>query len=48
MKHVDDMIHEDIGWGIADHWMQMQARYELARARRERIAAVRRAGALDA
>ncbi len=30
---------EDIGWGTADHWMQMQASYELAQARRERGAA---------
>ena len=29
---------EDIGWGTADHWMRMQASYELARARRERVA----------
>lgn len=27
---------EDIGWGAADHWMRMQASYELAQARRER------------
>ena len=27
---------EDIGWGTADHWMRMQASYELAQARRER------------
>ena len=26
---------EDIGWGTADHWMRMQASYELAQARRE-------------
>ncbi len=39
---------EDIGWGTADHWMRMQASYELAQARRERIAAERRAGALHA
>ena len=39
---------EDIGWGTADHWMRMQASYELARARRDRAAAVRRAGALHA
>ena len=25
---------EDIGWGAADHWMRMQASYELAQARR--------------
>ena len=29
---------EDIGWGIADHWMRMQAGYELAQARRDRAA----------
>ena len=39
---------EDIGWGTADHWMRMQASYELAQARRERVAAERRAGALHA
>ncbi len=39
---------EDLGWGTADHWMRMQASYELAYARRERIAAERRAGALHA
>ena len=27
---------EGIGWGTADHWMRMQASYELAQARRER------------
>ena len=37
---------EDIGWGTAEHWMRMQASYELAQARREKIAAKRRAGAL--
>ena len=30
---------EDIGWGTAEHWMRMQASYELAQARRERGAA---------
>jgi len=30
---------EDIGWGTAEHWMRMQASYELAQARRERAAA---------
>ena len=25
---------EDIGWGTADHWMRMQASYDLAHARR--------------
>ena len=37
---------EDIGWGTADHWMRMQASYELAQARRDRTAAKRRAGAM--
>ena len=32
---------EDIGWGTADPWMRMQASYELAQARRERVAAER-------
>ena len=27
---------EDIGWGTADHWIRMQASYELAQARRDR------------
>ena len=36
---------EDIGWGTANHWMRMQASYELAQARRSRFAAERRAGA---
>lgn len=39
---------EDIGWGAAEHWMRIQASYELARARRDRAAAERRAGALRA
>jgi len=30
---------EDIGWGTADHWMRMQASYDLAQARRGRMAA---------
>ena len=30
---------EAVGWGTADHWMRMQASYELAQARRERSAA---------
>ena len=29
---------EDIGWGAAEHWMRMQGSYELAQARRERVA----------
>ena len=32
---------EGIGWGTADHWMRMQASYELAHARRERATAER-------
>ena len=39
---------EDIGWGTAEHWMRMQASYELAQARRDRTAAERRPGALHA
>ncbi len=35
---------ENIGWGTADHWMRMQASYELAQVRRDRAAADRRAG----
>ena len=27
---------EDIGWGTAEHWMRMQASFELAQARRQR------------
>ena len=34
---------EDIGWGTAEHWMRMQASYELAQARRDRAPARRRA-----
>ena len=30
---------EDIGRGTADRWMRMQASYELAQARRQRVAA---------
>ena len=30
---------EDIGWGTAEHWMRMQASYELAQARREQASA---------
>ena len=32
---------EHIGWGTADHWMRMQASYELAQARRVRATAER-------
>ena len=37
---------EDIGWGTAEHWMRMQASYELAQARRQRAAAAQRDAAL--
>ena len=37
---------EDLGWGTADHWMRMQASYELAQTRRARAAAERRVGAV--
>ncbi len=39
---------EEIGWGTADHWMRMQASYELAQARRDRAAAGRRVDASHA
>ena len=39
---------EDLGWGTAEHWMRMQASYELAQARCDRTAAERRTGALHA
>ncbi len=29
---------ESIGWGAAEHWMRMQASYELAQERRKRTA----------
>lgn len=29
---------EHIGWGTAEHWMRMQASYELAQVRRKRTA----------
>ncbi len=35
---------EDIGWGTAEHWMRMQASYELAQARRQRAVALQAAG----
>ena len=38
---------ESIGWGTAEHWMRMQASYELALARRDR-ADERREGAMHA
>ena len=37
---------EDIGWGTADHWMRMQASYELARARRDWTAKDSRTGVM--
>ena len=30
---------EDIGWGTAEHWMRLQASYELAQERQRRSAA---------
>ncbi len=36
---------ESIGWGTADHWMRMQAAYQLARARRQLTARGRPAAA---
>ena len=39
---------EDIGWGTADHWMRMQASYELAQARRDRTSVERGAVSLHA
>ena len=39
---------EEIGWGTADHWMRMQASFELAQARRDRTAAGRRTRTLHA
>ncbi len=43
-----NMALEEIGCGTAEHWMRMQASYELARARRDRTAAGRRERALHA
>ena len=37
---------EDISWSTSEHWMRMQASYELAQARRHRDVAVQRASAL--
>lgn len=31
---------EAIGWGTAEHWMRLQAAYDLAQARRKRATAV--------
>ena len=39
---------EGIGWGTADHWMRMQASYELAQVRRERAAGERPANVRSA
>jgi len=39
---------EEIGWGTADHWMRMQASYDLAQARRNWTSVERRAGGLHA
>ncbi len=43
-----NMALEDLGWGTAEHWMRMQASYELALARRARAAVERRMRALHA
>ena len=32
---------EDVGWGTAEHWMHMQASYELAQARQARARTAR-------
>ena len=42
------MALEEVGWGTADHWMRMQASYELAQARQDRAAAERHASAWHA
>ena len=39
---------EDLGWGAAEHWMRMQASYELAQARRVRATGERSAGTRSA
>ena len=39
---------EDIGWGSAEHWMRMQASYELAQARWVRTSGEQRTDALHA
>lgn len=39
---------EDLGWGTAEHWMRMQASYELAQARRARATGERSAGTRSA
>ncbi|MCY4187626.1 MAG: HigA family addiction module antitoxin [Bryobacterales bacterium] len=39
---------EAIGWGTADHWMRMQASYELAQVRHDRTVAERNARGLHA
>ena len=35
---------EEVGWGTAEHWMRMQASYDLAQARRERTTGERLPG----
>ena len=39
---------EGIGWGTADHWMRMQASYELAQVRKERASKERPANVRSA
>lgn len=38
---------EDIGWGTAEHWMRMQASYDLVQARRARAVSEKRDTALQ-
>ena len=40
------LVLEDIGWGTVEHWMRMQAGYELAQVRCDRTALAQRIGAL--
>ena len=40
------MALERIGWGTADHWMRMQASYDLAQARQDRTESELQTGTL--
>ena len=40
------LVLEDIGWGTVEHWMRMQAGYELAQVRCDRTALAQCIGAL--
>ena len=42
------MVLEEIGWGTDEHWMRIQASYELAQGRRDRAATEQPAGAFQA